>query len=254
MKRLINSIVIVCLLISAGCTGFEEDFEEDGLDGLVDNSENIQKMIKSFDETLTLFLEADLALSEGELGDFFINEAKSAGLEIITSKNQYPYAGLAMREENYSDAFYAYSSLITSPTSFNSSRGYSVSLNTAISEVRRANMPYYEKQILVDNMMFMDSFVDWMGYRNNLNLNQETIVTLGCEGWWACWGRCVAGTAGRAVSGAVIGCAGVGIVGATIGAVGGIKGAAVGAIVGCAAGGILNGVGNGLEGYAMYCD
>lgn len=44
------------------------------------------------------------------------------------------------------------------------------------------------------------------------------------------------------------------IVGVTIGAVGGIKGAAVGAIVGCTAGGILNGMGEGLEGYAMYCD
>ena len=250
MKRLINSIGILYLFILTGCTGFDEDFVEEGLDGLVDNSENIQKMIRSFDETLTLFLETDLALSEDELGDFFINEAKSAGLEIITSKNQGHNAGFAMREEKYSDAFYSYSSLITSPTSFNSSRSYSVSLNTAISEVRRANMPQYEKQILVDNMMFMDSFVDWMGYRNNLNLNQDVIVSLGCEGW----GRCVAGTAGRAVSGAVIGCAGVGIVGATIGAVGGIKGAAVGAIVGCAAGGILNGVGTGLEGYAMYCD
>lgn len=226
----------------------------DELDGLVDNSENIQKMIRSFDETLTLFLEADLALSEGELGVFFINKAKSAGLEIITSKNQDPNAGLARREKGYSDAFYSYSNLIASPTSFDSSRGYSVSLNTAISEVRRANMPHYEKQILVDNLKFMDSFVNWMGYRNDLNLNQENIASLGCEGWWACWGKCVAGTAGRAVSGAVMGCAGVGIVGATIGAVGGIKGAAAGAIIGCAAGGILNGVGSGLEGYAMYCD
>ncbi len=147
-----------------------------------------------------------------------------------------------------------YSRLIASPTSYNSSGGYSASLTTAISEVRRADMPNDERQILVDNMMFMDSFVNWMGYRNNLNLNQGNIVILGCDGWWTCWGRCVAGTAGRAISGAVIGCAGVGIVGATIGAVGGIKGAAVGAIIGCSAGGILNGVGTGLEGYALYCN
>lgn len=64
----------------------------------------------------------------------------------------------------------------------------------------------------------------------------------------------MAGTAGSAISGAVMGCAGVGIVGATIGAVGGVKGAAVGAIVGCIAGGILNGIGEGLEGYANYCN
>lgn len=225
----------------------------DSGDGLVDNSENIKKIINSFDKTLTLLMESEFELSEAEVENFFINEAKSSGLEIISMKSQNPNAKLNLREIGYSDEYHYYASLIASPSSFNSGSVYSASLNTAISEVRRADMPQNERQILVDNMMFMDSFVNWMDYRNNLSPGAGNTVVFGCDGWWACWGRCTAGTIGSSLMGGISSCGVGAMVGGGVGTIVPGVGTAAGLVGGCAAAGVLGVIGGAMVGGATFC-
>ncbi|MFC4874569.1 hypothetical protein [Negadavirga shengliensis] len=254
MKNYNNFIGIVCLLFLMGCSGFEDDLALESSDGLVDNSENIQKMIQSFDKTLAALLEGETELSEEDLGDIFLKEARDAGLEIVSYKDHHPNARTSSDGIVYSDAFYDYSRLIAQPTSYNSSGGYSVSLSNAITEVRYSNMPLYERQILVDNMMFMDSFVNWMNYANYTYTGGGYTVIMGCDGWWSCWGRCAAGTMGSALTGAIVGCGVGAAVGGAVGTVVPGVGTATGVIVGCAAAGVIGLVGGGMEGAAKYCE
>ena len=252
-RKMINGIVL-CLLFFQSCHNFEDNSLLDGPIGLIDNSENIDKLIQSFDNTLNTLISSDFSLDENELNEVFIRETTTLGVEMSEIEDGAINRRISSQDITFSEGFVQYSEIISNPAAYVSNKEYTYDLKGLVGEVKTSNLPLVEKQILVDNMMFMDSFVNWMDRVNRVYNPSDQMIAFGCGGWWSCWGRCVAGVAGSSLSGAVVGCAGVGIVGATIGAVGGVKGAAAGAIIGCSAGGILNGIGKGLEGYAKYCN
>jgi len=245
--------ITVTFLIFQSCHIFEEESLIDSSMVLVNNRENINKLIQGFDNTLNAFISSDFSLHEEELGEFFIQEVKELGVKMVEIDEGMVNGKISYEAIPFSEDFIQFSEVISNPSAHPSNVDYIQELSGLLEQVKTSNIPLVEKQILVDNLMFMDSFVNWLGQVDGRYKPEDQMVSFGCEGWWACWGRCVAGTAGSALSGAALGCAGVGVVGATIGAVGGIKGAAAGALIGCTAGGIVNGIGKGLVGYAEYC-
>lgn len=220
---------------------------------LVDNSENIQKLISSFDVVLKTSIK-NPKLTNDKLGELFIKESKNRGLSIVEVNSSYVAKN---NEQNlqYSDEYFEFSSQIQNANSFSTKEEYKTSLTILNTNVINSNISTEEKQILVDNIGFMTAFVDWMDEINIQTTNKSTFLSKSeCDGWWSCWGKCVAGTLGGSITGFLEG-AGIGAaIGGTIGAVGGTAASvAAGAIIGGSAGGIIGSVGGAMSGAAEHC-
>ncbi len=249
MKHL--SKITIALILSLTFFACNEDQLAEQ-QNLVDNSENISKLIKSFDLTLKKSIE-NTNLNETELGDIFINESKKQGLKIVDmSLNNH----LAKTDEevSFSNEFIEYSNTIAQTNSYGTKEEYKNYLMDLNNEVLNSNIAVLEQQILVDSIGIMIAFVDWMGTLDEANSEERLLLRSECEGWWDCWGKCVAGTLGGGVTGSVAGCGVGAAVGAAVGTVAAPgPGTAAGAVGGCAAGGILGAIGGALSGAADHC-
>ena len=219
---------------------------------LVDNSENINKLIKSFNFALKKSIQ-DKSLNNDQLGSFFIDESKRQGLKIINTQDY--SAKKSTKNNEFSEKYKVFSEAINSASNNLSKNEYKTNLVNLKEEILNSNISIEEKQLLVDNTGFLIAFVDWMEDLNQLSSKSEKLkLKSDCDGWWSCWGKCVAGTIGGALTGGIEGCGIGGAIGAVIGgiAVNPIT-VATGAIYGCAAGGGVGIIGGGLSGAASSC-
>jgi len=257
--KYISKIAFAIILTIFACSKEQQDDQV----SLIDNSENINKLINSFDIVLKEYI-SNPNLSEDSLGNLFIEESRKNGLRIIEIEQN---SDLDKSNDNntvLSNEYVRYSNTIKKANTFATKEEYKNSLHNLYNDVIGSNISIEEKQSLVDNIGFMLAFVDWMGTLEN-SVSKANLVSKAeneCDGWWSCWGKCVAGTLGGVLTGALGGCgvgAGVGAAaGAAIAAVPSLgiataAGAGVGAVVGCAAGGIVGAIGGGLTGAAASC-
>ncbi len=242
MKKIQKNIVVAILsLIIFSCTNEEEQIDNQ----LVDNTENISKIINSFDRVLKFSIIKENKNKE-ELSKLFIEESRNQGVPIISYKYQKSQNSII----NFSEEYLQFSNRINEIDA-DSKEKYQLKLSQTLEKVKESNLVLSEKQILVDNIMFLKAFSNWMETIDSLSLEQGVFLAKGvskCEdGWWACWGKKVANVIGEGLSGAIKGCGIIGGVGATIGAgvgslaggIGALPGAAVGAVTGCSAGGVI---------------
>lgn len=259
MKYLLKTVFVIFLsLMFFACS---EDTQNDQVN-LVDNSENISKLIGSFDLIVKKSIE-NPKLNDEELGKLFIEESEKSGLTIVEINTNNAFAKSSTENSTFSDTYLAFSNEIQNANNFLTKEEYKDNLNNLNNSVLNSSISIEEKQILVDNIGFMVAFVDWMDTLETQTANKSSFLAKSdCDGWWSCWGKCAAGTIGGAITGAIAGCGVGGSVGAAAGAaigslaggVGAIPGAGVGAVVGCAAGGVAGAIGGGLTGAAAACD
>lgn len=223
---------------------------------LMDNSENIRKLIGSFDFLLKKSI-SNPKLSDEDLGSLFIEESKKNGLRIVKiqqNQNNHPV---------FSKEYIYLSNSLQKTNNYDTKEEYRNSLTSLQRDVINSKMSIEEKQLLVDTIGFLVEFTDWMEALKDSNLIKfNSINKKDCDGWWSCWGSCVAATVGGALTGGVAGCAVGGAVGATAGAaIAGIPsagiatpvGAGVGAVVGCVGVGIVGAIGGGLTAASSSC-
>jgi len=260
MKYLSKTVFAIFLsLMFFACS---EDTQNDQVN-LVDNSVNISKLIGSFDLIVKKSIE-NPNLNDEELGELFIEESEKSGLTIVEINTNNAFSKSSIENSTFSDEYLAFSNEIQNANNFLTKEEYKQNLNNLNISVINSSISIEEKQILVDNIGFMVAFVDWMDTLETQTANKSSFLAKSdCDGWWSCWGKCVAGTIGGAITGAVAGCG----VGAAVGAAAGAAiaaipsagiaapvGAGVGAVVGCAAGGVAGAIGGGLTGAAASCD
>jgi hypothetical protein len=244
------SKITLALIFSITLLGCNETEQVEELK-LVDNTENINKIINTIDLTFKTSVK-NKSLNESQLGNIFIEESRKQGLNIVEINNS-----LAKSENNefkFSNKYIEYSKTILSVETLNE-KEYKSQLANLELDVRSSNISILEKQLLIDNIGFMNAFVDWMGGLNNLKSKSSNLMLKsGCDGWWSCWGKCVAGTIGGTLTGFVEGCGIGAAIGATVGAIGATPiSVGAGALTGCAIGGTIGAVGGGLSGAAESC-
>lgn len=250
MKHLSKiAFAIILSLIFCACNDNEYSIAPD----LVDNSENIGKLISSFDSTFKEYI-SNPSLSNDELGNLFIDNARKRGLTIIEF-NSGMYSKSDDEDLTLSSEYLNFSNEIRIASNSSTNEGFKSNLDGLKINVLNSVISTDEKQILVDNIKFMIAFVDWMDTIEALNSNKSSLLSKSdCDGWWSCWGQCVAGIIGEAISGGVAGC-GVGAgVGAAVGTIVPGAGTASGAVGGCVAGGVVGAIGGGLSGAADHCN
>lgn len=246
MKTKICLLSTVSMLFFIRCT----EIPDESYEGLIDNSEKIQKVIEGFDVSLKEYISSDLKLSDEELSDFFIKELVNLNTEILEIGQTSPNLRSIPNNLQLSNEYYDMSATIRNTNLHSTNQAYQNSIISLEELVKFSNLALHEKQILIDNIRFMDSFVNWM---------QHTETAYGtysssCTGWWSCWGKCAAGAIGSGITGGIGGCATGGMVGGAVGTVVPGVGNAVGIISGCVAVGVIGIVGGGLVGAATFCN
>lgn len=226
---------------------------------LVDNSENITKIINSIDTSVKESI-SNTKLNSQQLGNIFIEESRSKGIRIISLDQNNNYLKSNDSNFTFSNDYIQFSEDLQL-NEYSSKEQYKNKLLDLRINVINSEVSILEKQLLIDNIDFMIAFVDWMETLDNEN-NKSNLKS-DCDGWWSCWGQCAAGIIGGAITGAIGGCGVGGAVGAAAGAAiaaipsAGIAapvGAGVGAVVGCGAGAVAGVIGGGLTGAAASCD
>src|SRR5690606_12503726 len=145
------------------------------------------------------------SLEEKAIGERFLNEAKARGVEFIHLETYMERARVVNASSNLSKEFIHYANDISNPFLHKSESDYIRRLNQVSHQVKNSSLAIAEKQVLVDNLMFMESLVGWMDGVDRKYNSPGEVNTL-CSGWWSCWGRCAAGTVGGALLGGITGC------------------------------------------------
>jgi len=247
MKRILKityAIVLTALLFA--CSK-EQEAEQISL---IDNTQNISKIINSFDVTLKKAI-INPKLKKEELGNIFINEARNNGLKI----NKFDENKFLVKNNNtlFSKGYTNFAIRLSQTGNYLTKEDYINDLAKLRNEVVVSDISIEEKQLLVDSMGLMTAFSDWMSTLKSPYASKTAYVSCD-DGWWSCWGKCVAGTLGGAVSGAFGGCVGAGGVGALIGSLaGGFPGSLAGFVAGCFVGEIVGGISGALIGAAASC-
>ncbi|GAB4131709.1 MAG: hypothetical protein OHK0045_09520 [Raineya sp.] len=187
----------------------------------------IQNLINAFDGTLREGVElkaAKVVIDETRLQQIFLNHLSDLGVTVESATPQ-----------NYSNQYFNYIQNIALCANFNSSEDFIAHLQN-LQEISKnsTELNFSEIQNILDKSEFMIRLVEWI--KNNQDLFEQSSQK--CSGWWSCWGKCVAGIAGGAITG-------------------GLGGAAAGSIVpvlGTGWGAALGAVGGGLTGAATFCD
>lgn len=262
MKNLLKFTFVLFLSITFfACS---EDNEVEEVD-LVDNSSNINELINSFDVVLKTSIQ-NPSLSNETIGGLFIDESRNRGLKIVeintnsfakTNKETSTKETSTEETSTFSSEYLVFSSQIENANSFLTKEDYKTSLVQLNSDVLNLTISNEEKQILVDNIGFMIAFVDWMSTLVETQTTNKSFffsTSSSCSGWWSCWGKCVAGTIGSALTTGLEGC---GIGAAVGGAASGIASlglaAPAGIVGGCVVGGVIGAIGGGLSGAAESC-
>jgi hypothetical protein len=206
------------------------------------DTETIAKLIDGFDKTLKYSQTEGVKNDELTLSNYFLETTKANGIDVI--KNS---AFAKSTENQYSEEFEIFSTQITNASSFSSKAEYLDNLSETDLLVNDSQLSIEEKQILINKIAFMNAFVDWTDTLAISNSNKSPAMAKSdCDGWWSCWGKCVAGTVGSAVVGAgTLGLAGAAVGTVVLPVIGTVSAGAVGAIVG--------GVGGALTGAATFC-
>ena len=107
------------------------------------------------------------------------------------------------------------------------------------------------KYDFLNRIALLEKFVDYLNTKVHLTSAQEQntrkVLETKCDGWWACWGKCVAGTVGGAGLGALGGAA-TGGAGCTVVL------PIVGTVACGTAGAVAGGIAGGLAGASQSCD
>lgn len=206
------------------------------------DTETIAKLIDGFDKTFKYSQNEGKKADELALSNYFIQTTEADGLEIFKSSTSAKSSKI-----QYSEEFENFSLLITDAKSFSSKEDYLENLSETNLLVNSSQLSTDEKQILVNKIAFMNAFVNWTDTLTVSESNKSNfMVKSDCDGWWSCWGACVAGTVGSAVMGAgTLGLAGAAVGTVVLPVVGTVSAGAVGAIVG--------GIGGALTGAATFC-
>jgi hypothetical protein len=234
MKYLLRiSFIASFLLILSSCNEDEATINPNQLQA---DTETIDKLITSFDNSVNIISSSNAKMSSEEIEEVFVGEVKAMNLNVR-------YGSASTSTADYSEAFNIFAAQIADATQFASAEAYQIHLQDLDKQVRTSNMNMMEKQTLVNRIALMDAFVDWMGTLDT-PANKPGLEKAEDEGWWDSWGKCAAGTVGGAGLGALAG-AGVGGAGCTVvlpiigtvacGTVGGVVGGVSGALAGAAA-------------------
>lgn len=233
--------IIMCLFF------FSCQKEEIGYQITPDNG-SISKLIESFDNTINEIQSSDVNLDNDQIETLFISQAHKANLPITENVQ-------LKSSKVYSASYVSFSQELEYAPDFETKEAFQSFLESLNSDVLHSDMSNDEKQDLVNKIAFMTSFVDWMEsltpessspHYAIARLKSANVESDDCDGWWDCWGKCVAGTVGTAGLGALGGLA-VGGAGCTVvlPIIGTVACGTVGAVVG--------GVSGGLAGAAASC-
>lgn len=216
---------------------------------LTADTQTIAKLIDAFDQTLTDVRGSQNKPTEKETDAIFIEKGKNLGLDMFVYTENTILKGS-------SDAYVSFYEKINTALSYDSSELYKAYLITLDGQVQASSLTTDEKQDLVNKIAFMIEFVNWMEsvsqkYSKKPSYSLVRLKTSNpepnqCNGWWACWGKCMAGTIGGAGTGALAG--GIGLA-----AAGSIAVPIIGAVPGGTFGAVVGGVSGGLTGAAASC-
>ena len=228
MKNLSKIAFTICLsLLFFTCNENDNKLQEEQL---IDNSETIKKIINIYDHTIKATYGSK-KISEKEISSIFLKEAEKQNLLIKQTNNT-----LRKSKSYYdqsSEEYKQFAKIIVSASKYSSKEEYQKHLNNLLENVKNSNINISEKQILVDNILLTNAFINWTETLSSDNIYAKR------PGWWIRWGRCVAGILGGAGTGALT----FGLAGAAVGTialpiVGTVSAGLVGAIGGAVAGGL----------------
>lgn len=215
------------------------------------DTESIAKLINAFDKTYKYSNEVKAKNKTIDLDKYFLSQVQTSGLD-ANIKTVSGSSKINSEETSYSNEYIIFINDIINTNNFVSKDGYINNLNFLNNEVTESQISNEEKQILVNKIAFMEAFVDWTETIENNNqkssfMSKKVDDDDDCDGWWSCWGSCVAGTIGTAIGGA---------------ATGGLAPAAactvvlpvVGTVACGTVGAIAGGVSGALTGAATFCD
>ncbi|MDB4635509.1 hypothetical protein OAG00_00795 [Flavobacteriaceae bacterium] len=206
------------------------------------DTETVAKLIDGLDKTFKYSQNKGEKVGDLVLSNYFVQSIETYGLEIFKSSTS-----TKSDQIKHSKEFEKLLLLITDVKSFSSKDDYLNNLNRISLLVNNSQLLAVEKQNLVNKIAFMNSFVNWTESLAVSESNKSNFMAKSdCDGWWSCWGSCVAGTVGSAL----VGAATLGLTGAAAGTVvlpiiGTVSAGAVGAVVG--------GIGGALTGAATFC-
>jgi len=152
--------------------------------------------------------------------------------------------------DNFSNEYLNFSKLFISSLDFSTQYNYIKSLNTLSFKVNNSELTYNEKQSLINKIALMKSFVSMIEKLNDKYLYSKELSILKeeeCDGWWACWGKCVAGTVGSSLAAATAGALGPAATCTLVVPL-------IGTVACGTVGGIIGGVSGALTGAATFCD
>lgn len=227
-KVVLITLFLPILLISQSCKNLSKDVSvsEDPYSFNFDRA-LINNLITAFDKTIKEGYElksAKSVIDEERLKQIFLNHLSNLGIATIPAVPQ-----------NYSNQYFTLVQNIALASNFSNEEDFITHLKllqeTVIHSTLLNNL---EIQDILNKSEFMIQLIEWL--KNNQELFQQDIKK--CTGWWSCWGKCVAGIAGGAITG-------------------GLGGAAAGSVIpilGTGWGGLLGAIGGGLTGAATFCD
>jgi len=223
MQNIFRLPILLIVLLASSCQNSGSLSERQ--DKITANEVIVSKLINSFDATLKQAKElknAKISISEDRLKEMFLSHLVNQGL--VTLPNT-PIA--------YSNVYLSYVTNIASANNFTSADDFINYLQNLQIQAVSVLSNKSELQDFLDKSEFMVQLIIWMENNQELFGYEKK-----CSGWWSCWGKCVAGIAGGAITG-------------------GLGGAAVGSVVpvlGTGWGAALGAIGGGLTGAATFCD
>jgi hypothetical protein len=190
-------------------------------------------------EALTKFVNGNQAAFEKKYGSFALRDRNDAR----TTTDQLQY--ITSKDGEVAEK------LLTFSKNSVTKDDYLSNLANLRTEIYSYDLTAGEKQILLTRVVIMERLVKYMddkvatsfstkNVNNKANAKTDPTKTAPeCTGWWSCWGKCVAGTVGGAITGGLGGCA---------------ISAVPTAGFGCPVGAVVGAIGGGLTGAAASCD
>jgi|SRR5690606_6780442 len=237
-------------------SNFEKNSEQEEMVSLKvtnQNTSEINKIVGVLSEIIDEKIK-DPNLSDEDLATLFLDYSENMGLRVQNYQN--------LEEIQLSNNFAHYANDFNN-TNFNEYTDYLSHLSRLSVEVNSDNnLNTKEKEILNYHIEFSIASLDMLQQKdaefNKIGLSSTTTFGNGTS-WWNRWGKCAAGVIGGGVTGGLVGCAGIGGLGAVVGGaaglgVGSVPGAVVGGVAGCVVGGVAGWIGGALTGAATFCD
>ncbi|WP_211292464.1 hypothetical protein [Nonlabens arenilitoris] len=160
---------------------------------------------------------------------------------------------------DFGEDYFTVSDIINNTSIHSTYTEYLNELQNLYNNLNNYDLNSSELAIVQSNIIFMEEFVNYL-YDYTLQ-NTNFTAKSDCNGWWSCWGNCVAGTISWGLIGGMSGCVTLGSAGVLIGGAvtlitgpGAAAGASAGGIAGCITGGIAGTVIGAFHGASEACD